>query len=142
MRRHNYTLMELITVTVILMLLLSIGTMRFRADWWAGTPEQKAEEFRRMAAICRRQAAATGKVCAIVFDPEHRCVRGGGERLTYPEELQVWRNGRELEQSEILVRFFPDGSATAAVVEFRSRGETVPLRISPLTGGLILDQTE
>ena len=67
--RCYYTLVELITVTAILTIVLAIGTVRIGAEIFDGGPEQKAEELRRIAAICRRQAAATGKECAVEFDP-------------------------------------------------------------------------
>ena len=73
--RCYYTLVELITVTAILTIVLAIGTVRIGAEIFDGGPEQKAEELRRIAAICRRQAAATGKECAVEFDPVERNAR-------------------------------------------------------------------
>ena len=60
MRRNRYTLVELVTVTAILLVVLAVGTARLSVELLDGGPYQKAEQLRRIAALCRRQAAAGG----------------------------------------------------------------------------------
>ncbi len=137
-----YTLVELITVTAILTIVLAIGTVRIGADIFDGGPEQKAEELRRIAAICRRQAAATGKECAVEFDPVERRLYFGKEALIYPEGMLVLKNGEELQEPGSVLRFFPDGSASAAVLAFEYDGDLSILRVSPLTGSMAINEAE
>ena len=96
MRRNRYTLVELVTVTAILLVVLAVGTARLSVELLDGGPYQKAEQLRRIAALCRRQAAATGKTCAVEFDPARRRLFFGKEQVTYPQELRILRNGEEL----------------------------------------------
>ena len=85
MRRNRYTLVELVTVTAILLVVLAVGTARLSVELLDGGPYQKAEQLRRIATLCRRQAAATGKTCAIEFDPARRRLFFGNEQVTYPQ---------------------------------------------------------
>ena len=101
-----------------------------------------AEQLRRIAALCRRQAAATGKICAAEFDPARRRLFFGKEQVTYPQELRILRNGEELQEPGIVLRFFPDGGAAETALAFERDGETATLRISPLTGSIVIDETE
>lgn len=142
MRRNRYTLVELVTVTAILLVVLAVGTARLSVELLDGGPYQKAEQLRRIATLCRRQAAATGKTCAIEFDPARRRLFFGKEQLTYPQELRILRNGEELQEPGVVLRFFPDGGAAETALAFERDGETATLRISPLTGSIVIDETE
>ena len=140
MRRNRYTLVELVTVTAILLVVLAVGTARLSVELLDGGPYQKAEQLRRIAALCRRQAAATGKPCE--FDPARRRLFFGKEQVTYPQELRILRNGEELQEPGVVLRFFPDGGAAETALAFERDGETATLRISPLTGSIVIDETE
>ena len=104
MRRNRYTLVELVTVTAILLVVLAVGTARLSVELLDGGPYQKAEQLRRIAALCRRQAAATGKACAVEFDPARRRLFFGKEQVTYPQELRILRNGEELQEPGVVLR--------------------------------------
>lgn len=78
LRRNRYTLVELVIVTAILLVVLAVGTARLSAELLDGGPYQKAEQLRRIAALCRRQAAATAKPCA-------RRVRSGEAAAVFRE---------------------------------------------------------
>lgn len=142
LRRNRYTLVELVTVTAILLVVLAVGTARLSVELLDGGPYQKAEQLRRIAALCRRQAAATGKTCAVEFDPARRRLFFGKEQVTYPQELRILRNGEELQEPGVVLRFFPDGGAAETAFAFERDGETATLRISPLTGSIVIDETE
>ena len=143
MRRSRcYTLVELVTVIGILLIVLAIGIGRLRAELLEGNPYQKVEQLRRIAALCRRQAAATGKVCVVEFDPTRRRLFFGEEQVTYPQELKILCNGEELQEPGVVLRFFPDGSAAETTLACERNGETATLWISPLTGSIVIDETE
>ena len=142
LRRNRYTLVELVTVTAILLVVLAVGTARLSVELLDGGPYQKAEQLRRIAALCRRQAAATGKTCAVEFDPARRRLFFGKEQVTYPQEFHILRNGEELQEPGVVLRFFPDGGAAETALAFERDGETATLRISPLTGSIVIDETE
>ena len=140
--RNRYTLVELVTVTAILLVVLAVGTVRLSAELLDGGPYQKAGQLRRIAALCRRQAVATGKTCAVEFDPVRRRLFFGKEQVTYPQELRILRNGEELLESGVVLRFFPDGGAAETALAFERDGEAATLWISPLTGSIVIDETE
>ena len=127
MRRNRYTLVELVTVTAILLVVLAVGTARLSVELLDGGPYQKA---------------ATGKTCAVEFDPARRRLFFGKEQVTYPQELRILRNGEELQEPGVVLRFFPDGGAAETALAFERDGETATLRISPLTGSIVIDETE
>ena len=142
MFRSRYTLVELVIVTVILLVVLAVGTARLSVELLDGEPYQKAEQLRRIAALCRRQAAATGKICAVEFAPARRRLFFGKEQVTYPQEFHILRNGEELQEPGVVLRFFPDGGVAETALAFERDGETATLLISPLTGSIVIDETE
>lgn len=142
MLRCSYTLVELITVTAILLVVLAIGTARLSAELFDSNPYQKIEQLRRIAALCRRQAAATGKPCAIEFDSAGRRLFFGKDQVTYPQEFRILRNSEELHESGAVLRFFPDGSAAETALTFERGSETATLQVSPLTGSIVIDEKE
>ena len=41
-----------------------------------------------------------------------------------------------------MLRFFPDGGVAETALAFERDGETATLLISPLTGSIVIDETE
>lgn len=140
--RYCYTLSELIAATAILLVLLALGTARLRSDWFAESPHAKMEQFRRIAALCRRRAAATGKKCCIEFDPGKRKLIWQKEQILFPEEFHLRRNGKEPLDAGPFLCFFPDGKALETEISFEYNDDVATLQISPLTGSMVIDETE
>ena len=66
MRRNRYTLVELVTVTAILLVVLAVGTARLSAELLDGGPYQKAEQLRRIAAQFLRKRGVVRVLCGNV----------------------------------------------------------------------------
>ncbi len=139
---RSYTLVELVSVMAIFLILLTIGVVRFGALHWGGSPVQAAEEFRRLAALCRRRAAATGEECRIVFVPAERRFRCGEEQMVYPEGICFLRNGGEVRTPGAVLCFYPDGCAAETLLAFESEGVRATLLVSPLTGSMEIHEPE
>ena len=98
--------------------------------------------------ICAEEVAAGGsqewvKASSIFeFDPVERRLYFGKEALIYPEGMHVLKNGEELQEPGSVLRFFPDGSASAAVLAFEYDGDLSILRVSPLTGSMAINEAE
>lgn len=140
--RHCYTLSELIAATAILLILLALGAARLRRDWFEESPRSKMEQFRRIAALCRRKAVSTGRKCCIEFDPERRRVIWQGEQILFPEEFHFRRNREECRESGPVLCFFPDGKASETEISLEFNDDAATLQISPLTGSMVIDETE
>lgn len=135
MKRHAYTLFELIVVTLILTVILSVAIGSFGAWHYESSPDIFAEKFRREAAFSRRRAIAAGRSITVKFLAEKRKFEFVTAQLSVPAGLAVKYNGNLLESETMVCRFFPDGSAKRAMFEFIGPNESsVQLRISPLTG--------
>lgn len=140
MIRSRYTLVEMVAVTAILMTVLGIALMQFRPESAGESPERKLEEIRRAAASRRREAAATGKICVLVFEPGRGSITAGNEQIGLPEGMKLRLNGREIGERAAILRFFPDGSAAEAELELESGEGKATLRVSPLTGSMRIDE--
>jgi len=135
-----YTLVEMVAVTAILLAVLGVALVQFRPESAGKSPERLLEEIRRAAASCRREAAATGNIRELVFEPKHGAVAAANERILLPEGMKLRLNGKELREDTVILRFFPDGGAAEAELELESEEEKAALRVSPLTGSMEIDE--
>ena len=142
MRRCYYTLLEMVVVSALLVAVLgTAGVAWSRLALEPGATEC-AEELRRMAALCRRQAAARGQIMTVCWEQEHRIIRSGDDTLALPDDVKLELNGKQLDDDETLLKFFPDGGAAAVVIGLVSGEDQVELKVSPLTGTIVMYEEE
>ena len=133
---HPYTLLEMIVVTAVITLVVGVATVNFSNLRLDKSPEELTEELRRMGALCRRYAIAQGKPQEIFYFHDKRIIKVDRESIYLPEGTKLFVNGVEPEEDLICMKFFPDGNATIATVEFATREDVAGIRVSPLTGML------
>lgn len=135
-RRHSYTLLEMIVVTAVIMMVTGIATINFSNLRLEKSPVELAEELRRMGALCRRYAIAQGKAQEVFYRQEKRLLKFDKESIFLPEGTKLLVDGAEPEEDIGCMKFFPDGSAAAAAIEFVSGEDIAGVTVSPLTGML------
>ena len=135
-RCHPYTLLEMIAVTAAIMLVVGVATINFSNLRLDKSPDELTEELRRMGALCRRYAIAQGKPQEVFYHHEKRVIKFQKESICLPEKTKLFVNGVEPEEDLMCMKFFPDGNAVAAAIEFAAGEDVAGIRVSPLTGVL------
>lgn len=133
-RRCSYTVMEVIVATTIIMLIVGICTVNFSKIRMDNSPAELVHELRMLGALCRRSSVGQGVPLEISYFYEERNFQFGKERLLLPENVRVAINGCNPKSDLTCMRFFPNGSAAAVVIEFSAGEEIAGLTVSPLTG--------
>ena len=133
---HPYTLLEMIAVTAVIMMMVGVATVNFSNLRMDKSPDELAEELRRMGALCRRYAIAQGKAHEVFYHHEKRIIKFDKEIIQLPAETRLLINDVEPTEDAMCMKFFPDGNAAVAVIEFVSGDDIAGVRVSPLTGVL------
>ena len=133
---HPYTLLEMIVVTAVIMLVVGVATVNFSNLRLDKSPDELTEELRRMGALCRRYAIAQGKPQEVFYHHEKRIIKFDKENIYLPEKTKLLVNGVEPEEDLMCMKFFPDGNASVAAIEFAEGEDIAGVRVSPLTGVL------
>ena len=131
-KRHPYTLLEMIVVTAVIMLVVGVATVNFSNLRLDKSPDELTEELRRMGALCRRYA----KPQEVFYYHKKRIIKFDKESIYLPEETKLLVNGVEPEDDLMCMKFFPDGNAAVAAIEFAAGEDVAGVRVSPLTGVL------
>ena len=134
--RHPYTLLEMIVVTAVIMLVVGVATVNFSNLRLDKSPDELTEELRRMGALSRRYAIAQGKPQEVFYYHEKRIIKFDKESIYLPAETKLLVNGVEPEEDLMCMKFFPDGNAVVAAIEFAAGEDVAGVRVSPLTGVL------
>ena len=135
-KRHPYTLLEMIVVTAVIMLVVGVATVNFSNLRLDKSPDELTEELRRMGALCRRYAIAQGKAHEVFYHHEKRIIKFDKEIIQLPEGTKLLINDVELTEDAMCMKFFPDGNTAVTVIEFVSGDDVAGVRVSPLTGVL------
>lgn len=133
---HPYTLLEMIAVTAVIMMMVGVATVNFSNLRMDKSPDELTEELRRMGALCRRYAIAQGKAHEVFYHHEKRIIKFDKEIIQLPAETRLLINDVEPTEDAMCMKFFPDGNAAVAVIEFVSGDDIAGVRVSPLTGVL------
>ena len=135
-KRHPYTLLEMIVVTAVIMLVVGVATVNFSNLRLDKSPDELTEELRRMGALCRRYAIAQGKAHEVFYHHEKRIIKFDKEIIQLPEGTKLLINDVEPTEDAMCMKFFPDGNTAVTVIEFVSGDDVAGVRVSPLTGVL------
>ena len=135
-KRHPYTLLEMIAVTAVIMMVVGVATVNFSNLRLDKSPDELTEDLRRMGALCRRYAIAQGKAHEVFYHHEKRIIKFDKEIIQLPEGTKLLINDVEPEEDLMCMTFFPDGNAAVAVIEFAAGEDVAGIRVSPLTGVL------
>ena len=135
-KRHPYTLLEMIAATAVIMMVVGVATVNFSNLRLDKSPDELTEELRRMGALCRRYAIAQGKAHEVFYHHEKRIIKFDKEIIQLPEGTKLLINDVEPAEDAMCMKFFPDGNASVTVIEFVSGDDIAGVRVSPLTGVL------
>ena len=167
MRKHPFTLLELIVVMTVMFLTAGMGVALFKGQSPARKLENASLEWEEFCARVRYQALETGEEREIVFDPESRTFKmrlpaTETQNEEEPDELPKskieWKIPDEFEMGDHFSTFNeePDEDGTFPMFKFYSDGgasgrRRLELRIgelhrtfeiSPLTGRVITVREE
>lgn len=153
--KKNYTLLELVAVIVIAGMLSVLVISQFRRLPAFISLESKVNEFSKVLAQARNNAACRGVNTTVVFDAEKRRIfmpqsSTDEQKLTpiemfLSEEIKLLRNDEELEdESEnlTLFKFYPDGTGGGNSVCLELRKHKFKINISPLSGSIIAEEID
>ena len=135
-KRHPYTLLEMIVVTAVIMLVVGVATVNFSNLRLDKSPDELTEELRRMGALCRRYAIAQGTPQEVFYYHKKRIIKFDKEIIQLPEGTMLLINDVEPTEDAMCMKFFPDGNTAVTVIEFVSGDDVAGVRVSPLTGVL------
>jgi len=163
MRKHPFTLLELIVVMTVMFLAAGMGVALFKGQSPARKLDNATLEWEEFCARVRYQALEAGEEREIVFDPANRMFKmrqpePGTPDETDPEELPrskiEWKIPEEFEMGDDFSTFNeePDEDGTFPMFKFYSDGgasgrRRLELRIgelhrafevSPLTGRVVV----
>jgi hypothetical protein len=159
---HNYTLIELIAVIMLLLLITGVVISQFRKMPAFISLDRKVNEIKRLCSKARNTACCQGTEIKIILKmPEKTLYINTGVKkedaddseqklpsdssVTLPEEITFKVNDRDFEPDEEtyeLFKFFPDGTGMEQSITFQLRKHKIRLRVSPLTGAIETDNVE
>ena len=167
MRKHPFTLLELIVVMTVMFLTAGMGVALFKGQSPARKLENAALEWEEFCARVRYQALETGEEREIVFDPESRTFKmrlpeTETQNEEEPDELPKskieWKIPDEFEMGDHfstlneepdedgtfpMFKFYSDGGASGRRrLELRIGELHRTFEISPLTGRVITVREE
>lgn len=136
----GFTLLELIVVLVLAGIFASLVLPSLFGTLESGRLRAGAAEVRATCTLARTLAASGGRERAVTFHLDRGAygVEGEGRERVLPEGVAIAsaRAGSEtVEQGDVRVRFFPDGSAEEAEIVLASQGGgRLRVTVDPLTG--------
>ncbi len=156
--RHNYTLVELIAVIIIVAIVASIGVLRLRATPTFITLEKQVDTIKTMLAISRNAATRLRRpvriwlnrenhtLNAAWIDPKQK-IRKKVASITLNPDMQFEFGEPSSNQDENadtveLLKMFPDGSGGGHDIVICWRQRRVKIHVSPLTGTIQARQLE
>ncbi len=155
LKNNNYTLIELVAVIVIAGMLSTVVIMQFRKLPAFISLESKVNEFSKILAQARNNAACRGINATVVFDAEKRRVfmpqESSDDQKLSPieifilEEMKLLQNDEELEKDEgklTLFKFYPDGTGGGNSIVIELRKHKFKISISPLSGSIIAEEID
>jgi type II secretory pathway pseudopilin PulG len=155
LKKNNYTLIEFIAVIVIAGMLSTVVIMQFRKLPAFISLESKVNEFSKILAQARNNAACRGINTTVVFDAENRRIfmpqeSSDDQKLSpieifLPKEIKLLQNNKEIEQNDenlTLFKFYPDGTGGGNSVCLELRKHKFKISISPLSGTIIAEEVD
>ena len=152
LRKRNYTMIELVAVIVIAGMVSTVVILQFRKLPAFISLESKVNEFSKVLAQARNNAACCGVNTSIVFDAEnHRVFMAQGNNedksssieMFLPEEIKLSLNKEEMELDDedlTLFKFYPDGTGGGNDVYLELRKHKFKISISPLSGSVVIEE--
>ena len=151
--KNNYTLLELVAVIVIAGMLSVLVISQFRRLPAFISLESKVNEFSKILAQARNNAACRGVNTTVVFNSEKRRIfmpqESNAEQKLSPiemflsEEIKLSRNDEEVEpetENLTLFKFYPDGTGGGNSICLELRKHKFKISISPLSGSVIAEE--
>lgn len=135
---RGFTVVELIIVLLIAGMIVSLVLPSVSGTLESGRLRAAAGEVRATFTLARTQAASGGRDRVVTFHLDRGTYGVDGEERLVPEGVAIAsaRAGAEtVEEGDLRVRFFPDGSAEEAEIVLTSRGGgRLRVVVDPLTG--------
>ena len=163
LKKHSFSLIEMIAVIAIGMILLGVVTAGTRRAPVFLSLDTSARQIGNLLVTASRQASATGVDMTVVYDGDTRIFRvvaasSSADAAVVPEyssSLQkqfmayllpdsIEVEFPELENDDKSAKFvlFPDGTGSGPETVLKLRGKSVKLHLSPLTGSVIIENPD
>ena len=162
-KRRHYTVVELVTVIVILGLVSAVAVSRFRMMPAFLSLDSKVTGLKKILAQVRNNAVCQGKNTQLVFDAEKRIFympnakaeteteveedskESTSIQLHIPKEIKLKINGEELEDENsknTVFNFYPDGTGGGNSVTLLLRKHAFKINVSPLSGSINAEEVK
>ncbi len=136
----GFTLLELLVVILILSMALGM-VLRFNAGQVDTVKlKVKAQEIVQLFRATKSYAVVRGRQNRCIYDPESGMIveELQGKQVTFPAPYTLERNEQSIQDKEVLVIFYPDGSAQADSLKVGYRDAALTLTIDPFFGDVAL----
>ena len=136
-RQTGYTLMEMVSIVVLLLIRLSIVIVKVGGVPLGISLAGEVNKLRSLMAETRREAVGRREAIAVVYDPATRGWSNGRKSFEWPEGVTCRRReNQELTEKTTMVTFYPDGRAGELTLTVGWEDERRQLLVSPLTGSV------
>ncbi len=148
-KRHNYTMIELVAVLVIMGLISTVVISQFRKLPVFISLESKVNILIKVLAQARSSATCRGVNTEVVFAAENRRIympRANTDEqklspveMYLPDEIKLSRNDGEVEDESgkvTLFKFYPDGTGGGNNICLELKKHKIQISISPLSGSI------
>lgn len=145
-RQHGFTLVEVLAVLVVLAIAAGLVGARFSTHHDGGVLQAAAYELASRCRAARSGAIRRGSDRTIVIDMANRLVTTGEDvsPLRLSESISIFSETSAMErrsQSVVGIRFFANGASTGGMVRLASGRQTYEVRVSWLTGRVVVERT-
>jgi len=140
--RRNFTMLELIVTICIITLILGLVISRVGKTPDLLTLKSNIESVKKIFAVARARAIASGNVQTVNVFPEHKSfamanagdVSDRDSKYTLPQEIKVSVDGEAPDDPELVYSFYPDGLVGGYNLKFATEKHAMSMKISKLTG--------
>ena len=158
-KRRHYTVVELVTVIVILGLVSAVAVSRFRRMPAFLSLDSKVSSLKKILAQVRNNAVCQGKNTQLVFDAEKRIFympstqteveedtkKSTSIQLHIPKEIKLKINGEKLEDENsksTVFNFYPDGTGGGNSITMQLKKHVFKINVSPLSGSINAEEVK
>lgn len=145
-RQQGFTMLELLTVIVLIGVLAALSPPLFSSGVTAAEHRAAARSIAQTLRLARSEAIANRTDVGVEFNLEQRSYQlpGGKRRAKWPDgvELELTTTAAEtIDEKRAFVRFYADGGSTGGRVTLKYKERAYRVDISWLTGRVAIDES-
>jgi type II secretion system protein H len=137
-RQHGFTLIEMLVTLLIMLAILTVAVPQFSAGLKKLQLRKCTQEISALLRQARNVSVTQARVAAVVLDEDKRTLQSdtGSKRYQWPGDIEVTSvdDTSYLPAETTTIHFYPDGTATSAVLTVSAQERSYTITIDWLTG--------